>query len=202
MNRKKIGLAVGLTFTVFIVGLLVWLNFGLTAEVPQKAVLPTEPRPLIICAGAPEQARRFAGQARSFLSSHKCLFDIPTNGFCDNFCRISEDRAVPCRAGAVLIALRDGQYDEDHADETISEVDEKTGQILWATVLLPEKIFAPDGAVLPSDAYALAVTHGLAHSCGFGHSRTHIIGSFYSEKTGELMNPSMLKAGWGVEGLP
>ena len=202
MDRQKIGVIVGGIFTGFVVALLLWLNFIAKAEVPQKSVLPAATRPLILCAGVPEQARHSIERARSFLAPHGCLLDATTNGFCENLCQVSPDRAVPCRIGSVLVSLRDGSFSEDHAGETVSEVDSTTRQILWATILLPEKIFAPEGQSLPKDAYAITVAHELGHACGFGHTRTHIIGSFYSEKSGELMNASLLKSGWGVEGLP
>lgn len=58
-------------------------------------------------------------------------------------------------------------------------------------------------AVLPPDAGALAVAQEHIH-CKRGsaaHIYTPIFGPVYSLPTGHVMHPSILHAGWGVEGL-
>jgi hypothetical protein len=199
-KQSKVGLSVGGAFTALVVGLLVFLH-GSTAEVPHLfQPLPPGHR-ILLCRDAPQPALDALNRAMAYGEAHGIKYGPVQQDGCAVLCN-HEGRFVPCTPGAITVSLRDTAFDENHCGETVWAED-RQGRITWATILLPERCFAPeDEAKFPKDYYALTLTHELViHAEGRGHTKTAIVKGVAAEKTGELANAQLEKMGWGDEGL-
>jgi hypothetical protein len=196
-----IGMVLGLGLTVIVVALLAFLySPAATAEVPYVSAPLPPGHPIVTCRDVPAHVRENLDATLDFGRKHETTYGDVTTGDCSTLCDY-EGRMIPCTRGAITIALRDGAFAENHGGETVWALDEKN-QIVWATVLIPEKLFAPENeSRFPKDVYRITLIHELVgHAEGRGHTRTPIFGPFVAEKTGEIMNDDLTKAGWGDEG--
>jgi hypothetical protein len=188
----------GGALTAVVFGLLAFLYSG-----KAKVEVPVEHKPLpaghdvFVCRDTPRAALDAMDKAVAFAKVHGTVYgDVITDG-CASSCNHG-GRLVPCHLGAVTVTLRDGAFDDEHAGETLIEVD-TDNRIVWATVLVPERLYSDVG--YPRDAYAIMLTHELVgHAEGRGHTRTQIRKGVVAEKTGEVMNANLLKSGWGDAG--
>lgn len=101
----------------------------------------------------------------------------------------ANSRAVSCEPGHVVLALRDGPFDEGHADETLIHMDVQTGEARWAVILLPSTIF---GAGQSESARVHVVAHAMLHADCIGHAVRPIgAGLALSDPADHLMSPSI-----------
>lgn len=170
-------------------------------EVPH-VVPPLSPgHGVALCSDVPQVARTNLDFTLEFGKKHGVIYGAVHPSDCATLCEF-EGRMVPCNRGEITISLRDGAFSDDHCGETVWGLT-PSGQMAWATVLLPEKCFPPeDGARFPKDYYKIVMAHELVgHAEGRGHTKTQIVkGVAAAEKTGEFMNASLLKSGWGDAG--
>lgn len=193
----------GGTLTVLVFSLLAYLYSPAgqaKIEVPHIADPLPPGHAVVICRDAPKWVGGEIDKALAFGKAHGIVYGPVTTETCSQLCN-ANGRFVSCRQGAITVALRDTAFDDEHAGETVWEVD-ASGKIKWATVLLPEKLFSPEeGSHFPRDAYAITLTHELVgHAEGRGHTKTQIVKGVAAEKTGDFMNASLLKGGWGDAG--
>lgn len=195
-----IGIVLGISLTVVTVGLLAYLySPAAKAEVPH-VVPPLSPgHGIALCSDMPQVARANLDFTVDFGKKHGVVYGAVHPSDCATFCEF-EGRMIPCNRGEITISLRDGAFSDDHCGETVWGLT-PSGQMAWATVLLPEKCFSEDGSSFPKDYYAITEVHELVgHAEGRGHTKTEVVKGISAEKTGEVMNASLKKAGWGDAG--
>lgn len=201
-SADRVGLGIGGAFTALVVAIFVVLA-GSPVRVERLATWQNRP-PILFCGTAPEWALRNAREVVATLGGRGLLYGPVTAAECPETC-LYGSRPLPCRAGAIVVDLRDRWFGDDQAGETLfTAVD---GRIVRATVLLPAAIVDDSPSTsrapgLPSDAERLALAHELVHALGYGHSYTTVSRGVVAHKTGELMNPSLRASGWGFGGLP
>lgn len=203
------GKYVGLSFLAFVLGLLAYLHIFAVVEVPKPRHEESKAPDVLVCEGevlwvtpevvesAREYWREYGGYTIGPLKRVPC-------GSLEQ-CEAEDHRFFPCSRRDIVVTLRDQWFKENHAGETVSVSDAKTGEVFWSTISLPSKLMASEeiGALpLPPDADKLVFTHEVGHWLGYGHAVTPIIGPFVSEPTGHMMNEELPHQGWSGEGLP
>lgn len=202
ISGQTIGKIAGGAFIALVGTIFVVLGAS-KVRVDQGRTLPPG-HDIYACAIIPSYVVGDLANEQAFWRKHKTTYGkVRINDPCETTCVVN-NRSLPCHHGAITISLRDQPFSETHADETIVATN-SDGSVAFVTILLPEKIFSIEeiGAPsLPKDVYALALAHALGHAENYGHSYTPIMPGFIGEKTGELMNSSVEKWGWGDAGLP
>jgi hypothetical protein len=207
-------------FTLFVVGLLVWLHVfgeiqveGEHLDITYAGVIYTE--------GMPDSVPENLEIADSKLPEH-LKFPRDENkdpvvqwGGATQNCKGEIDGApveFPCLDGWVTIVLWDAKM------ASCTDDDCEAGMAFWdaskkaCTIMLPPTtqdalpislLTASEPPDLPPDIDAMVLGHEWVH-CRRGtpgHAFTPIFGPFVSEPTGHLMHKSTLKMGWRTEGL-
>lgn len=210
---QRNGHYIGLAFTAVVVGLLVYLHVFGQPVVPKPRTQASAVPDLLVCEGEiPWVTDEVVDKVRTFWKEHGHPIGPMKRVPCGSLgtCMVSEERILPCSRGNIVVALRDQQFDEEHAGETVYVVHRDTGMTDWATILLPNKILppaAPPGAdldeapLLPLDVEALVLAHEIGHWFGYEHVTTDLPGPFFAEPTGHLMTRGLQKLGWGDAGL-
>lgn len=211
---SKFGKYAAIPFTVFVVGLLIYLHFFATVQVPVLGEWGGKPV-VKVCSTAPKWVMRELPQGLNFWEKvGKGVRGVET-GDCSQICSVEKDgvhRMVACEPGKILIDLRDQAFSEKHADETIHP---DSSVFVWVTILVPEAILGESGmgdsSVLEPTAfntlpryspYSLTMAHMLGHAFGYGHAFTPIIpGLLRADPTGHVMNPELNDGGWSTEGI-
>lgn len=224
-NSNKIGLVVGSIFTVFVVGLLLYLHFfgQPDTEVAHQGFVPEG---IVFDIGAPKIARENLDLVDKHLS--EIGYGLPRKDgkinvgeggiqICEGTLENGEKISYPCRPGWVVVTLW---------DKRMINAEDEAGKAMWkgdhpdhCTIMLPPRVedslpielvspgFDAEGNVssgvtLPPEIDAIVEAHEYLHCRGVGHVFTPLPWPFYAIPTGSIMNPSALKAGWGVQGIP
>jgi hypothetical protein len=205
-KRDQLGLGVGGAFTALVVGLLITL-FTKRVEVETVGAKWSEAPDVRICDTAPTWVKNETEGVVATLTAQGLRFGTVTTGPCIPCAYVVKGKVktATCDDGAISIDLRNQWFSESHVDETLLELDH--GRVLRASVMLPERITderiaSEDQRRFPTDAYRLALAHGLVHGRGYGHSFTRVSKGVIAHKQGELMHPELLGMGWGFGGLP
>lgn len=214
MDRRYVGLALGLALTALVVGLIVYGNFFATSTHRQDFEWAHRPD-LYICDTAPEWA---TGEGEALLKAtdwwekHGFAFNNIESGPCQEVCNVKvegqvTDRVIPCNPGRVTLDLRDGWFSEDHAGECLHPTKPVLYGADWATILVPSVIYGSDdidAPSLPPDVNAQVLAHEIGHCLvGVDHNLGPPVGCMrLNSKTGSMMNPSIYGGGWVDEGLP
>jgi hypothetical protein len=211
---SKYGKWFGLAFTALVVGLLVYLHVFGTPVVPQLRQPASNTPDMWVCTedGLDWVDEDLFKKVDEFWTAHGHPIGVLKRVPCASIaqCEFGDRRMAPCEPNNIVVALRDKWFDEEHAGETLSVFDVNTRKTRWSTILVPKKILGPDGfgefgaevPMLPPDAEAIVMAHEVGHWFGYDHVVTRIAGPFFSEPTGHVLNRSIMKAGWGAEGLP
>lgn len=224
INNRNWGLLIGVPFTVFVVGLIVYGNFFASSSHPTNFVWEYRPV-LYVCDTAPEWAQPDAepfARATKWWEDQGWAFENIEAGPCTELCKVTTDEGetldVTCNKGKVTLDLMDRWWDEDHAGvcrhpagiEVMRDKD-------WATILVPNVILGSsevggigeDGEIssppmLPKDADALVLAHEIGHClAGLGHNQGPPVGcARLNPKTGAMMNPNLYSGGWVDEAIP
>lgn len=141
---------VGISFTIFVAGSLVYLHLFATVVTPhprhETAISPN----MMVCEEDPldwitpsvfDKVDKYVTSLGYGLGD---LQKVPCSSL--RQCQYDAKRSVPCEKGQIVVSLRDKWFSEDHAGETLVHFDTETGEVNWAAILLPQKIFAPEGA--------------------------------------------------------
>jgi hypothetical protein len=116
-------------------------------------------------------------------------------------------RSATCIDGGITVDLRDRWFNDEHAGETLREIDGR-GIVLRASIQVPLRVTddrpatADLGTPLPHDARRLVLAHELVHALGYDHTETRLSKGVVARKPGELMHPQLIASGWGFAGLP
>jgi Zn-dependent protease with chaperone function len=105
-------------------------------------------------------------------------------------------RWAACRAGAILVTLRDQQFRDNHGGETLLEISNR--QIQYGTILLPQHIFHTKPL---SEPEIKTLAHEIGHWMGYQHVLTKLAGPLVSIKSGHLMNPDLYRVGYNTRGM-
>lgn len=228
-TAHKFGLYIGLAFTLLVGGLIIvgHTSKSETAVVFEWEHHPG----LYICDDAPPWFRPGNAQFEkhlNYLRDQGASYASIEIGACD-LCELThpetrELEQVPCKQGYVAASLLApkftgfGDPEEEGKCVYSSALVERGVANLgdWTTILIPPKILGPSffgdrefGETipeLPADAYALVAAHEAGH-CLYGLSENKGPslgcggGCRLNPKTGHVMNPNLLKAGWNAEGI-
>lgn len=208
----------GTVFTVFVVGLLLYLHLS-DAEHTPKPRQWTHAKKLYVCE-APDWVAGNLDEAVEFVKPWaKYSAVVKAEGPCSTVVDVIIDceygsRVLPCIREGVLLTMADQKFDYGsmeeggHGDETVSSFSQETGDITKVTAVFPETLdaIAPIGENLetperPVDAEMLVVAHALLHAEGYDHVVNDLPGPFYAEPTGNIMARSIPKLGRGTDGL-
>jgi len=203
----KYSWALGWIFTAFVVALLLWGHLGAKLEVPLTQ--PFHGDPMVgICKDAPAFAHENLDRVVDRVAE---VGHVPIDVQvveCGQYLFTDDDgRTVPRLDGWILISLRDKDFSEEHAGETVRwGKDYGDGPETYAaTILLPPKILGPDDPMselgLPRDAEYLVLLHEYIHAWGYDHTVTRLFGPFIMEKTGHAMTRSIYKGGDNIKGV-
>jgi hypothetical protein len=221
INSRNWGLLIGIPFTIFVVGLIVYGNFFASSSHDQHFTWEYRPE-LHVCDTAPEWAKpghKDFNQARDFWKARGWSYSKVTVGPCPKICDFKDPdtgktRSVACNTGKVTIDLRDQWFKEDHAGECVRPASKDVLRDNdWVTILLPSVIygitefpeeFGAEVPMLPPDVNAMTLAHEEGHCLvGIGHNEGPPVGcARLNSKTGSVMNPTIYGGGWVDEALP
>jgi len=208
MDRKRVVFYALLAGGVLMFVGIVAANLFLEAEVPKGAGWETPPA-LRICDTAPAWAGPDSpdlDRALAFWRDHGVLIaGAVERGPCPPGCtgvdEKGRERVVSCVPGKLVIDLTDAVEagNEDHVAACI-----RPSPLSWGTILVPSTILLDSDELPPADVQAIVLAHELGHCLA---DRDHVLGPRLlpglrlNPKTGHVLNPSILKSGWGDEGL-
>lgn len=191
-------MVVGILVTLLIGGTTV----GLHAAPVQVPLYPgveapfTGTLPLLICKGDAPQV--LDPKVYSLVQTHLAPVNIfvldPVEIECNQICDYG-DMFLPCQPGAIVISRRDTQMTSNHAGQAWMEINH--GTVQYGSLMLAEDLYYTG----IKDAYAKTIAHEILHWAGYQHAWTPIVPGIHAIPTGNLMNPSLNKAGWSLRGI-
>lgn len=199
-SYKIVGMLAGFGFTALVAGLLVWAHLA-TPEVPR---LPAHgPGRLLVCSTAPDWAWPGSPdfeRAVSFWGALGHAWSSIQVGECAAACPFPGEAPAACVQGFTTVDLMSGSR---------MGVDRVQGVFLanpggqWAAIEVPGDLEVPLDTPLPSEARALLLAHEMGHAFGFDHvlGAEMFLGVRFAAPQGHVMNPRLVFAGWGGEGL-
>lgn len=217
-KSNRIGLMIGVPFTLFVVGLLLYLHLFGTPTVAKRWDQDVEVPDLLVCEGeVPWVTEEVANTAIKFWKEHDHPMGVYKRVPCASLeqCKTTDakPRTLPCSRRDIVVSLRDQQFAEEHLGETVTVLD-PTGKVNWSAIMLPAVLLEPEMPIMdengqlldtpefPPDVEALVLTHEIGHWFGYDHVVTPLPGPFFAEPTGHILTRSVFKQGWGDAGLP
>ena len=199
---------VGIVFTAFVIGLLLYLHLFAATSV-EKTRKWVGGKDLYVCE-APAWVKKDLNGALQLVAPW-VTFDtiIQAPGLCGTVDGVTvacayDGRPSTCAPGHVLLTLMDQVYDLDHGDETLYTLQSRNSNILKnVTILFPPVLDPPVGVDYdpPADLGVLVIAHALLHAEGYDHVVSELPGPFAAEPTGHIAASSIPKLGRNTEGL-